>query len=96
MVLSTANVTTTNASRYLQQLCKHWSHRFSVTFDPAKGSVDFGGGQSVELSASETSLTVSLHDEAEAGLAELEQVFADHLNRFAFRETLTFDWSRQA
>nr|WP_312841717.1 DUF2218 domain-containing protein [Sinorhizobium psoraleae] len=25
-----------------------------------------------------------------------EQVVANHLERFAFRETLEFDWSRQA
>lgn len=95
MASSTANITTESASRYLQQLCKHWGHRFAVTFDPSKGSIDFGSGQSVDLSASDTALSVTVHDEKDARLPELEQVVADHLRRFAFRETLEFDWSRQ-
>lgn len=96
MASSTATVATQSASRYLQQLCKHWSHRFTVTFDPTKGEIDFGGGQSVALSATEALLVVTVRDDDEAGLAELERVVADHLQRFAFRETLEFDWLRQA
>ena len=30
-------VATAAASKYLQQLCKHWSHRFAVEFDAADG-----------------------------------------------------------
>lgn len=95
MASSIAHIITEKGSRYLQQLCKHWSHRFAVTFDPFTGTIDFGSGQSVELSASDTELTVTVHDEMEAGLDKLEQVVADHLKRFAFRETLEFNWSRQ-
>lgn len=86
---------TENASRYLQQLCKHWSHRFKVDFDLSKGKIDFGSGQTVELHAADTSLTISVEDEKESGLHELEKVVADHLRRFAFRETLTFNWARE-
>ncbi|SNB70874.1 hypothetical protein SAMN07250955_10813 [Arboricoccus pini] len=95
MVTSSATVRTLSASRYLQQLCKHWSHRFTVTFDPAKGNIDFGEGQSVELSAKETELVVVVRDNEEVSLAKLETVVADHIKRFAFRETLDFNWSRQ-
>lgn len=31
-----AEVPTENGSRYLQQLRKHWSHRFEVAFDAAQ------------------------------------------------------------
>ncbi len=31
---STALVPTKSASRYLQQLCKHWSHNLAVSFTP--------------------------------------------------------------
>lgn len=96
MAHSIADVVTDNASRYLQQLCKHWGHRFAVSFDPAKGSIDFGGGQSVELSASDRVLTVTVRDDTGDGLDKLEQVAADHITRFAFRETLEFNWSRRA
>ena len=39
---SSAQVPTTHASRYLQQLCKHWSHNLAVAFDEAKGTVKIG------------------------------------------------------
>src|SRR5690349_11799855 len=38
---STVLVKTDHASRYLQQLCKHWAHHLSVTFTPEKGQVTF-------------------------------------------------------
>nr|WP_312841707.1 DUF2218 domain-containing protein [Sinorhizobium psoraleae] len=69
MASSTATVATQGASRYLQQLCKHWSHRFPVTFDPNEGEIDFGGRQSVALSATEALLVVTVRDDDEAGLA---------------------------
>ncbi|TIT63197.1 MAG: DUF2218 domain-containing protein, partial [Mesorhizobium sp.] len=40
MPTSHANVTTAHASRYLQQLCKHWAHKFPVEFDPNHGVHD--------------------------------------------------------
>ena len=40
-VASTARVPTGSGSRYLQQLCKHWSHNLAVEFTPEKGKVVF-------------------------------------------------------
>lgn len=92
MKSSIATVATENASRYLQQLCKHWGHRFRVTFDPHRGVIDFGDGQSVELAASEKHLEITILDDKGTNLPELEKVVAEHLLRFAFRETLAFNW----
>ena len=39
MATATAAVPKANGSRYMQQLCKHWSHKFEVTFDAAQGRV---------------------------------------------------------
>ena len=36
MPKSKTMVTTKHASRYLQQLCKHWSHKFTVEFSPVQ------------------------------------------------------------
>ena len=38
---SVAQVPTANASRYLQQLCKHWQHNLEVTFTPEHGTIVF-------------------------------------------------------
>lgn len=36
-----AAVPTAHASKYLQQLCKHWQHNLSVEFTPEHGTVTF-------------------------------------------------------
>ena len=38
---ATAEVPTKSASRYLQQLCKHWSHNLAVTFTAEEGTITF-------------------------------------------------------
>lgn len=87
---------TAHASRYLQQLCKHWGHKFDVTFDPATGRVPFDNGVVCDLAATPDHLSVALTgpaDEAE----RMCGVFERHLVRFAHREPgLVFDWTRDA
>jgi hypothetical protein len=95
MTSSTSVVSTLNASRYLQQLCKHWGHRFTATFDPSKGKIDFGEGEHVSLAATDEALTTTVTAASADKLPQLEKVVADHLNRFGFREELIFDWQKQ-
>jgi uncharacterized protein len=89
MAKSRAVVETEHASRYLQQLCKHWSHKFAVEFSPTEGRIDLGEGRVVDLRADDASLTVEVEA---AELPRMEQVVVDHIVRFAFRENLVFDW----
>lgn len=94
MSLSRADVATPHASRYLQQLCKHWAHKFQVEFTPQEGAIDFGDGRSCELTARDRSLEVrAIADDAEA-LPKLEEIIERHIQRFAHREgELVFVWS---
>ena len=97
-----AVVPTSNASRYLQQLAKHWSHNLSVEFSPAEGTIRFpkdARGQSfpeealVTLRAGESALEVLIDASAPEQLDGLKGAVASHLDRFAFREApLQFDW----
>jgi hypothetical protein len=92
MPASRAIVPTASASRYLQQLCKHWGHKFEVSFDPHAGKVALPFGP-VELAASDDALEVTCRIDGEGDLGRMQQVVADHLNRFAHREgELQFDW----
>ncbi len=86
-----AHIATANASRYLQQLCKHFAHKLPVSFDPQAGQISFPSGE-CRLKAEDgvLKLTVAVPDAAQ--LAHLEDVVARHLLRFAFREELTIDW----
>ncbi len=92
---SRADVSTSHASRYLQQLCKHWAHKFPVEFTPEHGEITLPSGVTV-MDAGTESLVVTVRAEEADALAQLEQVVADHILRFAFREDLTFDWKRSA
>jgi len=95
MALSTADVATESASKYLQQLCKHWSHKMVTEFDPAKGRVDFPSGAQLFLEADASALHLKLEASGDS-IERMEGVVADHLKRFAFREELVFDWKKAA
>ena len=86
-----AHVPTANASRYLQQLCKHWSHKFETEFDAAAGRIAFPAA-ALHLSAAPDALTLTLSAADAAIVARMESVVAEHLKRFAFREELAVDW----
>jgi hypothetical protein len=93
MARSAATVPTKSASRYLQQLSKHWGHKYPVEFDAKHGVITLPMG-ALTMDASPEALTVLLEAEDPASFDRFEAVVADHLGRFAFRETLAFDWRR--
>jgi uncharacterized protein len=93
MPTSHADVATEHASRYLQQLCKHWAHKFPVEFDPTHGTIDLSLGRTV-LDADASALHIAVTADEAATLERLETVVADHIKRFAFREELAFDWKQ--
>lgn len=103
MVSATALVPTQHASRYLQQLSKHWSHNLTVTFDAERGTIifprDIRGANwpddgRVTMTVQEGLLACRIDASSPEHLQELKEVLARHLDRFAFREApLRFDWS---
>ncbi|MGE5721132.1 MAG: DUF2218 domain-containing protein [Sphingomonadales bacterium] len=102
MPSSTAFVPTPNGSRYLQQLCKHWSHNLEVDFTPERGTIifprdvrgaDWPDKAIVTMTAHDETLECSIDASAPAQLDGLKGVLARHLDRFAFREApLAFEW----
>jgi uncharacterized protein len=102
MVTSDVRVPTEMASRYLQQLCKHWAHNLAVEFDAHEGSVvfprnargaDWPGDAKLTMQAEANGLACRLEASAPGQLEALKGAVARHLDRFAFREApLTFEW----
>lgn len=100
---ATANVPTAHASKYLQQLCKHWQHNLAVTFTPEHGTVVFPkdargatweGDALVTFDAGAGALSVRIDASSDAHVEAMKGVVARHLDRFAFREApLAFDWT---
>jgi len=94
-VQSIAEVATSKASRYLQQLCKHWQHKLAVAFDPQSGRVEFSIGE-CRMQAEAERLTLTLRAPDAEKLAQLQEVVASHLLRFAFKDDLKIPWREVA
>jgi uncharacterized protein len=99
---TTAMVPTTSGSRYLQQLCKHWSHNMAVDFTAERGTVtfpknargaDWPGDGLVTMIAHVETLECRIDATSKGQREGLKGALARHLDRFAFREApLGFDW----
>lgn len=95
MIRSETRVPTASASRYLVQLCKHWSHKFSVEYSPEQGSVTFAPDRLCRFEAQPDALIMRLETGDAETLDRMEGVIVDHLKRFAFREDLgEIAWTR--
>lgn len=93
MSVSVARVPTHSASRYLQQLAKHWSHKMTVRYSEQEGQIDFPNGARLAMRADSETLDVALTVPEGEDVARMREVVSSHLDRFAFREApLTFDW----
>jgi uncharacterized protein len=102
MTTSSAAVPTSNASRYLQQLCKHWQHNLRVEFTPEHGTIvfprdargaDWPADAIITMTAQAEALECRIEASAPGQLEALKGAVARHLDRFAFREApLGFDW----
>jgi hypothetical protein len=101
-VSSTAQVPTASGSKYLQQLCKHWSHNLAVEFTAERGTVvfprdargaDWPGDATVTMIAHPETLECRIDASVDAQREGLKGALARHLDRFAFREApLQFAW----
>jgi hypothetical protein len=93
MAIARGRATTASGSKYLQQLCKHWSHRFEVEFSQTRGQVRFPSAVAT-MEASANALLVTVETEDAEAIERLKEIVAEHLDRFAFRESpLPFEWS---
>lgn len=83
---------TENGWKYLQQLCKHWSHKLDVELGEKSGIVRFSEAVA-SLSADDKVLTVEIEAASVEVLERMKGVVSSHLDRFAFREApLPFQW----
>lgn len=102
-VTATAAVPTQHASRYLQQLCKHWQHNLVVTFNETHGTImfprdargaDWPADAQVTFDAGEGALAIRIDASAPGQRDALKGAVERHLDRFAFREApLSYPWA---
>ena len=93
-MITTAEIRTTAPGRLLRQLCNHWRHKFPVTRDAeTRGQIELPAGI-CELQADGDFLRVRLVLPEAGDCARMEQVVAEHLQRFAQGNKLSFEWIR--
>jgi hypothetical protein len=89
---SHADVRTEMASRYLQQLCKHFGHKIPVEFTPEAGTIRFEIG-ACALKASGDVLALDVTAATETDLERMRTIIGSHLERFAFRDKPEIVWN---
>lgn len=105
-VTATGFAPTDKASRYLQQLCKHWEHNLKVDYTADHGTIVFPkdarganwpGDGLVTLDAKPEGLAIRIDASASEQVEGLKGAVERHIDRFAFREEgLKYEWSNMA
>lgn len=85
MLKSNGTFSTTNASKYIQQLCKHFAHKVEVEYDEKNGKAALPPGPAT-LVAHDDELVITVTANDDEGLTLAKSIIDDHLVRFAFRE----------
>ena len=91
MIHCHTNIETTNASKYLQQLCKHFRHKVTVQYDATFGRVEFPGGLCL-MTANQNVLSFYCKAQKPEGVGMMQSVLDQHLVKFAWREDLNVTW----
>lgn len=87
-----AEFETEKASRYLQQLLKHFAHKIEVEFTETEGRAVFEWGEA-RLKATDERLEIAIDARTSRDLVQTRYVIEEHLLRFAFRENPgLLDW----
>ncbi|MCQ4316027.1 DUF2218 domain-containing protein [Stutzerimonas zhaodongensis] len=92
MFESHTHVVTANAERLTKRLSNHWRHKFPVETDSKGAEIKLPIGV-CGLQSVDGGLGVRVQAAEEDQLERLQTVVADHLQRMAGDEALTFAWS---
>ncbi len=85
MLITTARYPTAHASKYLQQLCKHFAHKVEVSYDETRGRAALPPGPA-ELTADADGLSIRISAEDAKSMIQARFVIDSHLVTFAHRE----------
>lgn len=95
-IRSRAIIQTSEASKYMQALCKHWTHKIeNITYDDKQGHVPFKEDVKLDMFVEDGALIAQILTPSEEDALRMEGVFDKHIERFAFREPLTIAWTRE-
>ena len=91
-MISTARYPTPNASKYVQQLARHFAHKIEVRAEADSAAFEMEAG-SVRLHAEDGAFVARVEAEDAKGIINLRYVIDKHLVIFAFRDGFTgLEW----
>ncbi|MEP3047986.1 MAG: DUF2218 domain-containing protein [Roseibium sp.] len=91
MLVATTTVQTASASKYLQQLCKHFAHKVPAKWDTEQGEVTFPAGF-CRMDAASDRLTIRCEADEDRKISQMKSIIDNHIERFAWREKLKLRW----
>ncbi len=91
---TTAVIRTEFASKYMQQLCKHFAHKVTAEYDAHKAFVELPPGP-CRMNAEGDALMVHCQSESAKGVEVMQQIIESHIVKFAWREELDIAWQTQ-
>ena len=91
---SEARVETASGERFANLLCKHAAHMVPrVEWNPPDGTIEFPDEMGTcWLTAEHDHLVLTLESANAAKLAEMQNIIADNIERFAYREGVKVKW----
>lgn len=95
MAKITAVMVTANASKYLQQLSKHFAHKVQAVWDNETAHVTFEPGE-CRMQATGDQLTITCESDDPEKFQQLIFVVEGHLIGFAWREDCELVWHDEA
>ncbi|MBK1886341.1 MULTISPECIES: DUF2218 domain-containing protein [unclassified Marinobacter] len=91
MPFMSASVSTTNPSRLINRLCKHFSHKIEAEWSETSGFLTFSIGE-CQLSSENGALTLVCESPTAEELEDLGKVVSSHLIGFAGEEVAEVNW----
>ncbi|WP_020181473.1 DUF2218 domain-containing protein [Methylopila sp. M107] len=83
---ATGHAATTRGALYVEQLCKHWSHKLQVERSGASALIRLPSGARIALAPDPEGIAISITAADASALDQAKSVLTAHLDRFAFRE----------
>lgn len=92
MIRRQGRVPTSEASRYLQRLCYHFTRKIAVQYDEKQGDATFPWGRCL-MFADEQALHFDCHAEDEDSLARVQHAIDAHVELFSRKKPMRVQWS---
>ena len=83
---------------YIQQLVKHWGHKYATTYDEGDGmgTFPFADTENAVMTARPGGIAITLVTGDAERNVHMRGVIERHIDRFAFREApLKYEWKEQ-